>query len=183
VSLSSCEADWTLRSCVARVSFWTLSSCVADRTVLPVRRASRVVARVRTRLSSPIFSRAAVALVKVGTGQYRIFKDARIVEWNATDLFDALIDSKVFGASLKGVMVDKCRVFVLTTPNKVPTTEEENTNAEELVGTDTIHEHAHEATTLFIRVDLPPTAGSAGTCPCSPLTRSPPPPPPPPVTC
>ena len=97
------------------------------------------------------------------------------------ELLIALAESKGFGASLTGVMLDKCAVLVHTTPiaGKVPTAEEEKTNAEELVGADTIGILATDipaggATTLFIRVDLPPTAGSAGTCPCSPLTRSPP---------
>jgi hypothetical protein len=97
------------------------------------------------------------------------------------ELLIALAESKGFGASLTGVMLDKCAVLVHTTPiaGKVPTAEEEKTNAEGLVGADTIGILATDilaggATTLFIRVDLPPTAGSAGTCPCSPLTRSPP---------
>jgi hypothetical protein len=55
---------------------------------------------VRTRPSSPILSRAATALVKVGTGQYSSFKDPTLMRMDFMELLIALAESKGFGASL-----------------------------------------------------------------------------------
>ncbi len=53
-----------------------------------------------------------------------------------------------------------------------PTVEEE-ASAKPLKGIKTIGDLASGATTLFIHVELPPTAAGEGSCPCLALTRSP----------
>ncbi len=133
--------------------------------------------RARTRPSSPIFSRAATALVKVGDGFYSDFEHPKLLGMRRMQLLEALSESKGFAVKLKGVALDDCKVFVHTKriAGKVPIAEEESSSTEQ-VGADTIGSLAGDATVLFIRVELPATAGTAGTCPCSPLTRSPPPP-------
>ncbi len=122
-----------------------------------------------------ILTRAATAFVKVGGGYYSAFVDPVLLNMTRMPLLEALSESKGFAASLKDKELDKCAVFVHTKriAGKVPIAEEES-SAMELVGADTIGSLAGDATVLFIRVELPATAGSAGTCPCSPLTRSPP---------
>jgi len=130
---------------------------------------------VRTRPSSPILSRAATAFVKVGGGFYSDFEHPELLGMRRMRLLEALQESKGFGASLKGVMLDKCAVLVHPTPiaNEEPTPAEKAAR-KPLTGMNTIGFLASGVPTPFIRVKLPPTAGSAGTCPCSPLTRSPP---------
>jgi hypothetical protein len=90
-------------------------------------------------------------------------------------LLEALSESKGFAVKLKGVALDDCAVFVHTKriAGEEPTTEEEAV-AKPLKGTNTIGVLAGDATVLFVRVELPATAGTVGSCPCSPLTRSPP---------
>jgi hypothetical protein len=102
--------------------------------------------------------------------------DPELLKSTRMPLLKALAKDEGFAASLKDEKLDKCAVLVHTKriAGKVPTAEEEKTNAEELVGADTIGDLVRDATMVFIRVELPPTAGE-GSCPCSPLTRSPPP--------
>ena len=90
-------------------------------------------------------------------------------------LLEALSESKGFANDLAGVKLGQCAVRVHTKriAGKVPTAEEESSSTEQ-VGADTIGSLAGDATMLFVRVELPATAGTAGSCPCSPLTRSPP---------
>ena len=122
-----------------------------------------------------ILPRAATAFVKVGSGYYSAFVDPVLLNMTRMPLLEALSESKGFAVKLKGVALDDCAVFVHTKrmTGKVPTAEEES-SATELVGADTIGSLAGDATMLFVRVELPATAGTAGSCPCSPLTRSPP---------
>jgi len=113
--------------------------------------------------------------VKVGSGYFSDFEHPELLGMRRMRLLEALSESKGFAASLKDKELDKCAVHVHTKriAGKVPTAEEES-SATELVGADTIGSLAGDATMLFIRVELPATAGTAGSCPCSPLTRSPP---------
>ena len=122
-----------------------------------------------------ILPRAATAFVKVGSGYYSAFVDPALLNMTRMPLLKAVAKDEGFAVKLKGVALDDCKVFVHTKriAGKVPTAEEES-NATELVGADTIGSLAGDATMLFIRVELPGTAGTAGLCPCSPLTRSPP---------
>jgi len=119
--------------------------------------------------------RAATAFVKVGSGYYSDFEHPELLGMRRMRLLETLSERKGFAASLKDKELDKCAVHVHTKriAGKVPTAEEES-SATELVGTDTFGSLAGDATMLFIRVELPATAGTAGSCPCSPLTRSPP---------
>ncbi len=111
----------------------------------------------------------------MGSGYYSAFVDPVVLNMTRMPLLKAVAKDEGFSASLKDKELDKCAVHVHTKriAGKVPTAEEES-SAAELVGTDTIGSLAGDATMLFVRVELPATAGTAGSCPCSPLTRSPP---------
>jgi len=92
---------------------------------------------------------------------------------DAADLLRALKKDEVFANDLEGVKLGQCAVLVHTKriAGDEPTVEDEAL-AKPLKGIKTIGDLASGATTLFIRVELPPTAGE-GSCPCSPLTCSP----------
>ncbi len=112
--------------------------------------------------------------MKVGGGYYSAFVDPVLLNMTRMPLLKALAVDEGFANDLAGVKLGQCAVHVHTKriAGKVPTAEEES-SATELVGADTIGGLASGATMLFICVELPATAGTAGTCPCSPLTRSP----------
>ncbi len=111
----------------------------------------------------------------MGSGYYSAFVDPAILNMTRMPLLKAVAKDEGFSASLKDKELDKCKVCVHTKPiaGEEPTTEEEAV-AKPLKGINTIGSLAGDATTLFIRVELPPTAGIEGSCQCSPLTRSPP---------
>ncbi len=90
---------------------------------------------------------------------------------DAADLLIALAESKVFANDLEGVKLGQCAVLVSHSPQEHELTEAER-SATELKYDNTICILARGATKVFIRVELPPTAGE-GSCPCSPLTLSP----------
>ena len=122
-----------------------------------------------------ILPRAATAFVKVGSGYYSAFVDPALLNMTRMPLLKAVAKDEGFAVKLKEVALDDCKVFVHTKriAGEEPPTEEEAV-AKPLKGTNTIGVLAGDATTVFIRVELPATAGTAGSCPCSPLTRSPP---------
>ncbi len=104
-------------------------------------------------------------------GIYSDFDHPDLLKMRRMTLLKALAKDDGFAASLKDEKLDKSAVLVHTKriAGKVPTAEEES-SATELVGADTIGSLAGDATTLFIRVELPPLEGS---CQCSPLNRPP----------
>jgi len=120
-----------------------------------------------------ILPRAATAFVKVGSGYYSAFVDPVLLSMTRMPLLEALSESKGFANDLAGVKLGQCSVHVHTKriAGEEPTTEEEAV-AKPLKGINTIGSLAGDATTLFVRVELPTTAGTAGSCPCSPLTLS-----------
>ncbi len=123
----------------------------------------------------PIRPRAATAFVKVGSGYYSDFEHPELLGMRRMRLLEALSESKGFANDLAGVKLGQCAVHVHTKriAGEEPTTEVEAL-AKPLTGMSTIGFLASGVAMPFIRVKLPPTAGAAGTCPCSPLTRSPP---------
>jgi hypothetical protein len=107
--------------------------------------------------------RAATAFVKVGGGFYSAFVDPDLSNMTRMPLLKAAAKDEGFAVKLKGVALDDCKVFVHTKriAGEEPTTEEEAV-AKPLKGTNTIGVLAGGATVLFIRVELPVTAGTAG---------------------
>jgi hypothetical protein len=119
-----------------------------------------------------ILPRAATAFVKVGGGYYSAFVDPVLLNMTRMPLLKAVAKDEGFANDLAGVKLGQCAVFVHTKriAGEEPTTEEEAV-VKPLKGTNTIGVLAGDATVLFIRVELPATAGTAGSCPCSPHTR------------
>jgi hypothetical protein len=85
----------------------------------------------------------------VGGGYYSAFVDPVLLNMTRMPLLEALSESKGFGASLKGVMLDKCEVFVHTKriAGDEPTAAEED-HAKPLKGMKTIDDLAGGVPTL-----------------------------------
>jgi len=118
---------------------------------------------------------APVVLVKVGDGKWRTFEpdddDDDVLDMDASNLLEALMDSKLFGRKLVGVEVDDCAVHVFKVG--LPDAKDEPTPAEEaddskfveLKGIKKVRAAAKEGKCkgkrLFIRVRLPGGAASS----------------------
>ncbi len=106
-------------------------------------------------------------LVKVGeSGKWRSFKHAGLLGMDASDLLQALADSKVFGADLKDVKLSACTVAVHKLPSgtKVLTAaKEKDAKFEELEGAMTVEDTTASIAgeQVCIRVQLPGPAGAS----------------------
>jgi hypothetical protein len=96
-----------------------------------------------------------MAVVKVGTGQYRelSLEHHKILNVSVTAFLDALATSHAFATKLQNVPLDECKVWVLPPiAGKLPTPDEEQA-AHELLATDIIQAPPAGAN-LVVRVTL-----------------------------
>lgn len=114
------------------------------------------------------------ALVKVGDGQYSLFKHAELLSMERAELLKKLAKDDVFRVELKDVPLSKCIVRVVTSKSKLPSPAEE-TGGADLLADDVLSDHAPKDSRLFIRVHLPGAAAGKGEQPaglcCAVLLR------------